>query len=184
MAKEASRLTLTAPAVDDPSLAGRLGQEAPFTAVVLFCDDVRLEATGKLTLVGHYVGESCHLPAHATMDRCAIYLHATWPWRIEPKAVSLRVDLPGREPTVHPVRIAARGERATTEAPPDAFLLQSYLHLRFSPLQDGDTLRVFLRVDGSERPAGQLTVRRAAPPAATPTTRGAPVAAVAAAIGR
>jgi hypothetical protein len=166
LAEDLSKLTLTAPAVDAPPLAKRRTPDVPFTAIVLFCDDVRLEATGKLTLVGHYVSQSCQLSARATLDRCAIYLHATWPWRIEPKEVALRVDVPRREPTVYPVRIAERAKRPPGEAPPEVFLLQSYLHLRFPPLEDGDSLRVFLRVDGTERPAGHITVRRSAAPTA------------------
>jgi hypothetical protein len=172
MAKPPPRLTLhTSDGTARGDGPGATAADRRGAVTILFCDDIRLEASGKITLVGHYLSELCLLTPNATIDRCALYLHATWRWDQQPGRVVLRVELPGQESSLFPVQLAARPAsppRQPPEAFPEVFMVQSVLQLRFPPLRAGDTIRVFLRGDDGEQLAGRLLVRRAGTPAVVP----------------
>jgi hypothetical protein len=129
-------------------------------ATSLFCDDIRLEAGGKVTIIGHYPGETCWLAPNAIVDRCAVYTSLIWNTREFPGRAHLRIDLPDREPSCFALQPSQTCER---EGVP-AYLQQSILHLRFSALRPGDILRAFIRAGDLDIPAGRLLIRRWQPP--------------------
>jgi hypothetical protein len=134
-------------------------------ATALFCDDIRLEAGGKVMLIGHYPRETCFLQPSATIDRCAVYTSAVWSGRAPPAGIQIRIDLPDRAPGFFPVQLTQITEMAGASGEAVGHLLQCIVHLRFSPLRPGDVIQAFIRAGGTDFPTGRLLIRRFQPPA-------------------
>jgi hypothetical protein len=147
----------------------------PVTAMALFFDDIRLEVTGKTILIGQYVGDLL-LPAGAPpTDRLAILLNLRWPREYMPRALGVRVDIPG-SPSIHQdLPAPAQPNFANKPSSPFAgVIMQGIVQLRFLPLRVGDLIDVWLKVDDTEIPAGRLRVADYAAAIAAAATAGTP----------
>ncbi len=134
----------------------------PVLTVSVFCDDVRMEATGKLTLVGCYPGNVLIATPGNPIDRLCIYTKMTWGQDFDPAGMRLRVDLPAQEPNFMSVQTTSP---ATEHEPGVATCV---MNLRFPPLRIGDRLRVSLDAGGRLINSGDLLVVQ---PPAVPATR-------------
>jgi hypothetical protein len=121
----------------------------------LFFDDIRSELGGKLTMVGHYL-QDCLLTPTSVLDRLAIYTHAWWLANYRPKAVFVRLDLPGKQPNFYPVSVTQQD----TPGGPSLLVCQSVIHMRFDPLRPDDVIRTWLRVDDVDYESGRLNIRQ------------------------
>ncbi len=121
----------------------------------LFFDDIRSELGGKLTMVGHYL-QDCLLTPTSVLDRLAIYTHAWWNAINRPKAVFVRLDLPGKQPTLYPVTVTQQD----TPGSPSVMVCQSVIHMRFDPLRPDDVIRTWLRIDEVDYESGRLNIRQ------------------------
>jgi hypothetical protein len=135
----------------------------------IFCDDIRLERSGKVTLVGTYIGElivNGRLPTNLAKFAMRI-LYSERPGESD-DPVELRIFLPGDEegaPTLA-AAIPIDQERAKTPPPdmPDP-LLTAIMHLEFAPLaikQEG-SIKVRAYRGDLEVKMGQLVVRSSQP---------------------
>jgi hypothetical protein len=125
----------------------------------LFCDDIRMEATGKLTLIGCYPGNVILANPAQPIDRLCIYTKVIWGKDFDASALRLRVDLPAQEPNFMDVQTSSP---ATDETPG---LATCVMNLRFPPLRVGDRLRVGVTAGSRLFYSGELLVIQAAPPA-------------------
>jgi hypothetical protein len=118
----------------------------------LFCDDIRLEATGKLNLVGCYPGNVIIASPHQPIDRLFIYTRLVWGHDFDPTGLRLRVDMPGQEPSFMEVQSITP---ATPESPGVAACV---MNLRFPPLRVGDRLQVHIDAGAHTAITGELFV--------------------------
>ncbi len=122
--------------------------------VSLFFDDVRTEAGGKMTMIGHYPQDTCLLADHTRLDRLSVYTRLSWGWKIRPKRLFLQLKLPGREVEQQPIPFAQPEQPPFSDV--DKFVAQSVVHLRFSPMRPGDMIQVWVRFDDFKLPTGHL----------------------------
>jgi hypothetical protein len=140
---------------------------SPIRAMSMFCDDIRLEDSSKLTMIGHYPQELCFMPSSRPVDRVAVYTRATWRSSFRPTTLAIRLDVPGYESRLHPIS-RAQGEQPSPGE--DGYsMVHSVVHLHFIPLRPGDTISAWLRVDDIDLPTGTLTMRPAPLAIARPT---------------
>ncbi len=132
-------------------------------SVSVFCDDIRMEATGKLTLIGCYPGNVIMAVPGQPIDRLCIYTRMTWGNDFDPAGLRLRVDLPAQEPNFMQVQSTAP---ATDES---QGLATCVMNLRFPPLRIGDRLRVSVDAGGQLITSGDLVVVPAPAPAGAST---------------
>jgi hypothetical protein len=138
-------------------------EPVPVLSVSVFCDDIRMEATGKLTLVGCYPGSVIIATPGQPIDRLCIYTRMMWGNEFDPAGLRLRVDLPAQEPNFMQVQSTSP---ATQETPG---LATCVMNLRFAPLRVGDRLRVSVDAGGRLITSGDLTVVPAPVPAGAST---------------
>jgi hypothetical protein len=147
---------------DSPEPAAA-AEPLPLFATSLFCDDVRVEAGGKLMLIGCYPGNLIPLHPAQPVDRIAVVTKIIWAQDVDPSGMRLRFDMPAQEPNFMPVQIHPA---AAHESAPAAVCVW---HLRFLPLRPGDIVRVCLEYRGTVIQSGEL--RAIAAPAAVAPTR-------------
>ena len=130
------------PEMADPAL--------PLLAVSTFCDDVRLEATGKFSMIGCYPGNIIRTSPAQPVDRLWVFTRLMWGRDFDPAGLRMRVDLPAQEP----------GYMAVQLNPHPVDLLAPYAicvwQLRFHPLRIGDLLRISVEQGSARLPCGEL----------------------------
>jgi hypothetical protein len=144
----------------DPSAAAEV---LPILATSLFCDDVRVETTGKLILIGCYPGNMIVLNPAQPVDRLWVFTKITWPKDFDVTGMRLRIDMPAQEPGF--VTVQNNPAPAPDMSPGATCVWQ----LRFLPLRPGDLIRVGVELGGRVVPSGELLTVAPAPPA--PITR-------------
>ena len=122
----------------------------PILATSLFCDDVRLEASGKLTLVGCYPGNVIVSEASHPVDRLWVVTRLTWGKDFDPAGLRLRVDFPAQDAgfmnvQANPVERDGMAGNAVCA-----------WQIRFHPLRPGDVLRVSAERRGSLLSCGEI----------------------------
>jgi hypothetical protein len=157
---------------------------SPVRALAQFFDDIRVEATGKLILIGQYYGDML-LPPNLVVpiDRLAALVTMRWPRDHKPNDLSLRIEITG-QPTIAQ-DLAGVPEIDLSDKPVSPFssiTAQGMVHIRFLPLRIGDNIDVWVSADGVDVPAGRLHVGAGAPlvmgpavPSLTGVTQGSPV---------
>lgn len=142
-----------------------------------FCDDIRQEVGGKITLVGCYTGEmTVHGEAPATLAKLGFQARLVFPAQIAPKKIDVRVDfVPGDETLFEATLNIPEGEhkKALGRVEPDGtgdeaqFVLIQ--HTILSPLEIPREGRIRVRavVDGETVKLGSLRIRFDAPAPAT-----------------
>jgi hypothetical protein len=148
------------PAADDEHATAP--EPLPILATSLFCDDVRMEATGKLMLIGCYPGNIIVVNPAQPLDRLWVFTKILWPRDFDPAGLRMRIDLPAQQPGYMPVQ---------TMAPAHADMMPSATcvwQLRILPLRVGDVLRVGVELGGRVAHSGELlAVAQPSPPPAT-----------------
>lgn len=135
-------------------------------ALAQFFDDIRLESTGKLILIGQYFTDLVLAPGVLPTDRLAILITVRWPKDFVPNSFAIRIEVTGQAPIVQ--EMPPPPPMAQTDAAPSPFAgvtAQTVIHCRFIPLRVGDCIDVWVQVDGENIPAGRLSVT-GVPPAA------------------
>ena len=127
-------------------------------ALAQFFDDARLEITGKTILIGQYIGSMVIPPGAPTVDRLVIVMSARWNRDFQPKAVGIVVAIPGQPMLIQPFPFEENPPATIPASEFSSVLLQGLLQIRLSPLRVGDTIDVWLDVDGEKVPAGRLRV--------------------------
>ena len=135
---------------DQPISDTRPSQVMPILATSVFCDDVRLEATGKVTLVGCYPGNVVVSEAAHPVDRLWVFTKLTWGNDFDPAGLRMRADFPAQETglmNVQPNPVERDGMAGNAIC---------VWQLRFYPLRPGDVLRVAVERGGSVLPCGEI----------------------------
>jgi len=149
-------------APDEPD-ASPAAQPLPILATSMFCDDVRVEATGKLILVGCYPGNIMVVNPTQPVDRIWIFTKILWPRDFDVTGMRLRIDMPAQEPAFVTVQ---NSPPPSPEVSPAATCVWQ---LRFLPLRAGDLIRIGVELAGRIVPCGELlAVLPATPPLVPP----------------
>jgi hypothetical protein len=148
---------------------------------VTFCDDIRQELGGKITLVGCYTGEmTVHGEPPATLAKLGLQARLVFPAQIAPKKIDVRVDfVPGDETLFEATLDIPEGEhkKALGRVEPDGTGDEAHFvliqHTILSPLEIRGEGRIRVRavVDGETVKLGSLRVRFDAPAAAVSDER-------------
>jgi hypothetical protein len=117
-------------------------------ATVLICDDMRVENTGKIILVGIYPGELSILSDPSILSQICFFVSIDMPIDEIPKAITTEITLPNQAPNV-----------TTSEITPDIeslkkpgrrkFLFRQLVGLRNVPLSPG-RIELKVRCDETE----------------------------------
>lgn len=136
------------------------GDAPPVSVFAQFLDDIRIEATGKAILIGQYTnGEMILPPGFPPVDRLSILITARWPRSYRPEKFGLHIEIPGQPPLDQDFPPLAEPEFAgKPETPFSGTTMQAIIQARFPPLRVGDTIDVWVKIDGHDFPAGRLTV--------------------------
>jgi hypothetical protein len=124
----------------------------PLMATSLFCDEIRMEASSKLLLIGCYPGNVIVLNPGQPIDRVSVLTKIVWSQGFDPGGLRLRVDLPAQDSHFMQVQPLAT---------PNHKMLGSAVciwALRLLPLRAGDLLRVGLEHGDVHLPCGELLV--------------------------
>jgi hypothetical protein len=149
----------------DEADATPAAQPLPILATSMFCDDVRIEANGKLILIGCYPGNMMVLNTAQPVDHIWVFTKIIWPREFDPTGMRLRIDMPAQEPGFVDVQ---QSPQASAEISPGSTCVWQ---LRFLPLRPGDVIRIGVELGGHILPCGELfAVVQAAPPQ-VPMTR-------------
>lgn len=136
---------------------------------VTFCDDIRQEVGGKITLVGCYIGEmTVHGQAPATLAKLGLQAKLVLPAETAPRKIDVRVDfVPGDKTLFEATLDIPEGEhqKALDRVEPDGtgdepqFVLVQ--HTILSPLEITGEGRIRVRavVDGETVKLGSLRIR-------------------------
>lgn len=131
----------------------------PITTLAQFFDDVRVEANGKLILIGQYSGDLMFPLGMPSPDQIAILVTSKWPRSYTPSALGIKINIPGQPPVIPPsLQIP---EHQPLDDPPSPFagmLMQAMVQCRLPPLRGGDFIDVWILADGHELPAGRLRI--------------------------
>jgi hypothetical protein len=147
---------------DEPEISAA-AEALPLLATSMFCDDVRVESTGKLILVGCYPGNVIMLNQAQPVDRLWVFTKIIWPPDLDVTGMRLRIDMPAQEPGFITVQNAPA---PSPDVSPGATCVWQ---LRFLPLRPGDVIRVGVEVGARIVHSGELIAM--APPVAPPITR-------------
>jgi len=128
------------------------------TAIALFFDDIRFESNNKLILIGQYASDMIVSPGSLPVDRLSILLHVRWPLDFTPKTVIVRVSVPGQPPMVQPLPTSDPIIITRPKSEFSSVIMQGIVQLRFPPLRAGDTIDVWVQLDGHDIPAGRLHI--------------------------
>ena len=153
----------------------------PIEAYAQFFDDIRIEITGKMILIGQYVGDLVLIPGPMILDRLSVLFTARWPRETKPKQLGIRVEIPG-QPHISQVLPAPAMPDFTNKpiSPFAGVTVQGIIQLRFPPLRIGDIIDVWIQADDYDIPAGRLNVidQAMAARSLTGEATGAPMATV------
>lgn len=147
-----------------PAMTGHPGREPPvtlpsITATALFFDDIRVEVTGKMILIGQYVGDMILGGGAPPVDRLAVLLNARWPRDYVPASLRVRIEIPGSPNIEYPLPLPAPMDFSNIPVSPFSGVVTGFaIFLRFAPLRVGDMIDVWILADGTEFPAGRLRV--------------------------
>jgi hypothetical protein len=134
--------------------------DSPVRALAQFFDDIRVEITGKLILIGQYQNQLVLHPENPVpLDRLSVLITMRWPRGYHPKKVSLKAFLSGQPPIVQdlpPIQEAEFGDKPIS--PFSGVTAQMLLNCWFLPLRGGDFFDVWAIVDDVDIPAGRLEV--------------------------
>jgi hypothetical protein len=136
---------------DDQQQAENAADRLPIMAVSQFCDDVRMETTGKLFLIGCYPANIIALnPAHST-DRLWVVTKILWPRDFDATGMRICIDVPAQQPGFVAVETDASTNSSTMLSATSAW------QVRFPPLRPGDVIRVHVECGGGRVNCGELT---------------------------
>ncbi|GGK27762.1 hypothetical protein GCM10011322_12890 [Salinarimonas ramus] len=135
----------------------------------LFCDDIRLEASGQTSLIGCYAGQLIvHHAWPVTLPKLAVMALVDAPRAAPPREIVLRIVLDPGDTLLFETRVeATRDEPSDTaelEESPDA-IVRIGLNVVLGPLaiEQESRLRVRAVVDGAEIKLGSLKIVSAPP---------------------
>ncbi len=147
---------------DDEPQTGTASDRLPIMATTHFCDDLRIEATGKLLLVGCYPGSLILLNSAAPIDRLWVVTKILWPRGFDVTDMRMRIDVPAQEPGFVPVAPVSSDTASAMLTATCAW------QLRFPPLRPGDVIRVRVECGGGTVNCGELAAAAApSPPRST-----------------
>lgn len=136
---------------------------------VTFCDDIRQELGGKITLVGCYIGEmTVHGQAPLTLAKLGLQAKLVFPAEMAPRKIDVRVDfVPGDKTLFEATLDIPEGEhkKALDRVEPDGTGDESQFvlvqHTILSPLEIPEDGRIRVRavVDGETVKLGSLRIR-------------------------
>jgi len=136
---------------------------------VTFCDDIRQELGGKITLVGCYIGEmTVHDQAPATLAKLGLQAKLVFPAEMAPRKIYVRVDfVPGDKTLFEATLDIPEGahKKALDRVEPDGTGDESQFvlvqHTILSPLEIPEDGRIRVRavVDGETVKLGSLRIR-------------------------
>lgn len=130
-------------------------------ASVLFCDDIRVESTGKLFCVGVYTAR-LGLFENAPVDRLGVLVSIRWPRDYRPDALAIKLLLPGmREGEWQPLDMPSSYPELPPGQLPSPFagmVINAVINVRFPAARIGDVVDLWLRADGRELPVGRLDI--------------------------
>lgn len=135
-------------------------------AFCTFCDDIRQEASGKLLLVGTYLGEMAFPSIPAVLPRLHIIVDIVEDKSDMAQSCTIRVTPPGGDPIeINSPRIFDDVEVRALRDDPDIENLQEKIFLTLPDLefrQEG-RLKVDVVIDGTVLRAGSLKVKSRSP---------------------
>jgi len=136
---------------------------------VTFCDDIRQELGGKITLVGCYTGEmTVHGQAPATLAKLGLQTKLVFPAEIAPRKIDVRIDfVPGEKTLFEATLDIPEGEhqKALDRVEPDGtgdepqFTLTQYTILSPLEIPGEGRIRVRVFVNGETVKLGSLRIR-------------------------
>ena len=122
----------------------------PLLASSTFCDDVRLEASGKFSMIGCYPGNIIAMNPAQPVSQLWVFTRLMWGNGFNADGFRLRVDLPAQDPGY----FVPQGQ---SEA--NGLLVCNALYvwqLKFHPLRIGDVLRISVEQGPSRLACGEL----------------------------
>ena len=128
----------------------KTAQALPLLASSMFCDDVRLEATGKLSMIGCYPGNVILAAPEQPVSHLWVLTKLMWHNGFDPVGLRMRVDLPAQAPGYMAVRV----DPSVNEALANSALC--VWQLRFLPLRVGDILRISVEQGTARLHCGEL----------------------------
>lgn len=133
----------------------------PVQAVALFFDDIRQETGNKLSFMGQLLGTAFLTITEPpqSMDRLAIVIHARWPLSFQPREIMLRVAISDRVVIEQTAEAPDNDTQTLAQSEFSGRVLQAAIMLRGQPLKPGDEIKAWLRVDGTDIPAGRLRLQ-------------------------
>ncbi|MGI4796778.1 MAG: hypothetical protein ACRYG8_22540 [Janthinobacterium lividum] len=122
----------------------------PLLATSMFCDDVRLEATGKLSMIGCYPGNVILASPEQPVSHLWVLTKLLWHRGFDPAGLRVRVDLPAQAPGYMAVKVDPHVNDALANT------ALCVWQLRFHPLRIGDVLRISVEQGAAQLHCGEL----------------------------
>ena len=122
----------------------------PLLATSVFCDDVRLEANGKVMLIGCYPGNVIISEAAQRVERLWVFTKLMWRTPFDPEGLRLRADFPAQAAVFMSVQVNPMQRDGMAG---NAICIW---HIRFHPLRPGDLVRVSVEQGRSTLTSGEL----------------------------
>ena len=122
----------------------------PLLATSMFCDDVRLEATGKFSMIGCYPGNVILASPEQPVGQLWVFTKLRWHNGFDPAGLRMRIDLPAREPGYMAVQTSPDLEDTLSKG------ALCIWNLRFHPLRAGDLLRISVEQGAASLACGEL----------------------------
>ncbi len=142
----------------DPDIRETPDTPLPLLASTIFCDDLRLEASGKFCMIGCYPGNLIVANPLLPVTQRWVLTRLIWRDDFDASGLRMRVDLPAQGPSYMDVKPNPRVNEALAR---DATCVWQ---LRLQPLRIGDLLRVSMEKGSARLPCGELLVVQATPP--------------------
>ena len=139
-----------------------MNQKDQATALAIFCDDIRVEVTGKLFCIGVYT-TNVHIRPEDIFDRVAVLITIKWPRALIPNFVGVKTQVTA-QPEMPYQALQFQSLNMSTDkpiSPFSGFKMKTFLQLRFPPLRVDDTIDVWVKVDDQEIPAGRIYIEKA-----------------------
>lgn len=143
-----------------------MAREKPVIALGIFCEDIREEAAGTITLVG-VLSDNIGVPSvPGVMPQIAVYVRTVFDIDTRPEEYSVRLEVPWHEQPLFTqltseAEIANALDAARNEGAPSYGLL-TYAKLNPFPIQAAGRALVIIRIDGIDIIAGHLNIKAGA----------------------